>query len=164
MQQLYNLADMTRTFDLNADYDDVFLGLDGTVAVAEGGKAVLINVIELLRTSQGEWNQDVTLGLPFAAELRSGAIDSAVAAGVIESLVLSVNGVRNVEIQRVDTDDQRNLFVDLLLTTEEGEVIPIPDLALHPSSTGTGPGVPENVLGWRGEPLQWLGNYLTWGI
>ena len=153
---------MTRTLDLDADFADVLLDVDGTIKVADRGRAVLVNVVELLRTSQGEWNQDVTLGLPFAQDLRSGVIDGDVAAGVIEGLVLSVPGVRDASVTRVARDAQRRLTVDILLTTEEGAVIPVPDLTLHPSSTGQGPPLPEGVLAWRDQPLQWLGHYLVW--
>lgn len=151
---------MARTLDLNSEFSDVTLNVEGTLEVAAKGRETLLTVVELLRVSQGEWNQDVTLGLPFAEDLRTGVIDRTVAASVIEATALSVPGVRGVEVTRVETDRHRRLRVDILLTTDEGAVIPIPDLSLHPSETGIGPAQPDNILAWQGNPLHWLGNYI----
>ena len=154
---------MSKTLDLDASYSDIFLNREGELSVAENGREIILTVLQLLRTARGEWNQDTTLGLPFEQELLSGTIDSNIVAGVVEGEILGVQGVRNVTIENIEIEN-RKMNLDILIETDEGEVLDLRQVELHPSDDGSRPILPEDILAWMNTPTTWLGNNLVWRI
>ena len=150
---------MALTINLDADYADVLLDGQGELEIADGDREIILTVVELLRTSQGEWEQDVTLGLPFAEQLRTGIIDNALAPGIVESAILSVQGVSSARIERV-TNRNRHMAIDAVVVTAGGTEVRLDEFVLHPSDSGAMPPQPENVLGWMNVPVTWQGNYM----
>ena len=152
---------MAKTVNLDNEYADILLDMRGNLSIAEGSREVLLTVLQLLRTTQGEWNQDTTLGLPFETELRAGIIDANIAPGIIETEILSVDGVQSANVRNIETE-RRVMTMDIEIDILGAGVVVIERFTLHPSDSGAVPPVPENILGWLGNELNWTGNYISW--
>ena len=152
---------MAKTVNLDSDYEDVLLDERGNLSIAEDARETVLSVVQLLRTVRGEWNQDVTLGLPFESELRQGIIDANVAPGIVESTILSVDGVQSVDVERIEIEN-RVMTLDIQVETSTGQLIAIERLQLHPSDSGESNIIIGRVLTWLNNPITWLGNYIAW--
>ena len=152
---------MSKTINLDSEYREVPLNADGEISIAYGKREIELTVIQFLRSSKGEWIQDITLGLPFEQELRSGVIDSRLVTGILESEISGIPGVQSATVESFEIVG-RKMSLDITVVTDSGEIIRTDPFELHPSDSGALPVLPDGILAWQNNPITWLGNNLIW--
>ncbi|MYD94836.1 MAG: hypothetical protein F4Y02_14350 [Chloroflexi bacterium] len=108
---------MTRTLSAG---DDLAPGF----AVADGTEAVRQRVVQRLRLFRGEAFTDADAGVPYIPDLLGARLPSALAASIVRSVLLSVDGVEDVLRIEVDLDGStRQLSIDVEARADDGTTV-----------------------------------------
>lgn len=92
---------------IDPNTNDLFLRMNGEVAVVRNAEAVGQHVRQRLKTFEGEWFLDITAGVPWLDEILGRGYDPALAEAVIKGEVLDTDAVNEITSFSVRFDRQR---------------------------------------------------------